>query len=177
MRIGAVLFILLAITFTGCVDIPDYSNTPSIEFNSIEKFVFLDVNGTGAPTDSIVVTVDFKDGNGDLGVDATQRGDTITYSDWGNYKMTAYRVTPKGKDVIEEEYPLPGNERLFFPILRPDGKSGPIKGKLSFSQNFFKSNFTSPGFIKFKITIRDRAMNVSNEIWTDTVGVWLNSPF
>lgn len=172
MRAGAVLFLSVAILSAGCVDVPDYDNTPKIDFNSIEKISFVDTNFTQALVDSVIVTVDFQDGDGDLGVDEITRGDTITYRDWGNYKMTAYRVRSNG---TEEEYTMPGNERLFFPILKPDGKKGPIKGRLSFSQNFpYLGTFTELGFLKFKISVRDRTMNVSNEIWTDTVGVWVN---
>lgn len=172
MRAGAVLFLSVAILSAGCVDVPDYSNTPYIEFNSIEKVSFVDTAFSQGLLDSVIVTVDFQDGDGDMGVDSIARKDIITYSDWGNYKMTAYRVRSNG---TEEEYPLPDNRRLFYPILKPDGKNGPIKGRLSFSQNFiFTRGFSEIGYIKFKISLRDRNMNVSNEIWTDTVGVWVN---
>jgi hypothetical protein len=169
MRAGAVLFFFVAILSTGCVDVPDYSSTPEIQFNSIEKISFFDPN-INAYVDSVVVTVDFKDGDGDLGVDEATRGDTIVYKDWGNYKLITYRV----KGNVEEEYPMPENSRLFFPILKPDGKPGPIKGKLSFSQNFYKFGGTELGFVRFKILLRDRSMKVSNEELTDTVGVWVN---
>ncbi len=65
---GLVAMGLLLIS--SCADPPQYSLTPSIEFDNV---IFKDV--ADPAVDSLIVTVKFKDGDGDLGIDATETGD------------------------------------------------------------------------------------------------------
>lgn len=58
--------IILTITFTllsSCVDDPEFPDTPRIEFKS----VFYVEQGNGNPFDSLTFSIDFEDGDGDLG--------------------------------------------------------------------------------------------------------------
>lgn len=101
-----VLVILITFTFWSCRDLPEYPDTPSIEY----KDVFFK---KGELTDSLFVSVDFKDGNGDLGLhpDFDTRkpynaiwyylnydgsGDLITYAD---------RNTPEYDTLPPYEFP------------------------------------------------------------------------
>jgi hypothetical protein len=63
--ISSVLLFLLLIS---CEDERSFPATPSITFNRVE---FRD-GGTASNFDSLVVYIDFKDGDGDLGLSATQ---------------------------------------------------------------------------------------------------------
>ena len=63
--ISSVLIFMLLIS---CEDERSFPATPSITFNRVE---FRD-GGTTSPFDSLVVYIDFKDGDGDLGLSATQ---------------------------------------------------------------------------------------------------------
>lgn len=65
MRIvkGLLLF-AVSVLVTACFDPPEYSNTPLIEFVSVSF-----TEGTSSnPTESLVVTISFRDGDGDLGL-------------------------------------------------------------------------------------------------------------
>lgn len=66
MRILKGLSILLFFTvlFGSCFDQPEYSIIPEIEFTGIEF-----VNVPGSDFDSLILHFDFKDGDGDLGLD------------------------------------------------------------------------------------------------------------
>ncbi len=71
--IGSLLlaFVVLA-CFNSCFDAPHFPATPEIEFNNIifRKGVKTDANIT--PADSLILTINFKDGDGDLGLGADE---------------------------------------------------------------------------------------------------------
>ncbi len=68
-------FCLFAIILTGasaCFNPPDFPVTPQIEFESIR---YKEVGtGSDAKFDSLILTVSFKDGDGDLGLAADETG-------------------------------------------------------------------------------------------------------
>ena len=172
MRPIIYLFICCSLLLVSCVDVPNFDNTPRISFNNIEKFVVFD-SFSQSYSDSVVITIDFEDGDGDLGISSAERSDTnlinSIYKEWGNYEYSALRLV-NGR---YEEVPTSVSGKLFFPILKPDGKPGPIKGKLDFSVIYFQDRFTRPATVKYRIRIRDRALRVSNLIETDTITVSL----
>jgi len=64
---GLFLFAVSAVV-TSCFDPPDFSDTPEIDFVDL---AFIEGN-TNNPTDSLVVTISFRDGDGDLGLAGDQ---------------------------------------------------------------------------------------------------------
>ncbi|RIV18763.1 hypothetical protein DYU11_27775 [Fibrisoma montanum] len=168
------LFIIgLALSLTACFNEPDFPNSPEIEFKGIDPPFFIP-GGTGigqAPRDSLIVTIGFKDGDGDLGdnipLDSATQNRYLRNGGWGNYRIRTFKVV-RGQ---EEEVQLTENNFLVFPRLTREGQKGPIEGTLEFRQIYFYTPFSRKYPIKFRIQIRDRALNVSNEIETDTVSV------
>jgi hypothetical protein len=64
--------LLLVVVFCGalvssCFDPPEYPDSPEISFESVRY-----VKGDGATADSIVLVLNFKDGDGDIGVSAEE---------------------------------------------------------------------------------------------------------
>ena len=167
------IFLAIGLTLDGCVDTPDFDNTPSIRFNDVQPYTIYD-SFSKTNADSIVITIDFEDGDGDLGISVDDRRDTTKlntiYSQWGNYEIT---VLEKQKDGTFKVRPVSVFDKLFFDILKPDGKPGPIKGKLDLRQTFPTSRFAKLTTVKFRVRIRDRAFNVSNTVETDTLSVHL----
>jgi hypothetical protein len=168
--------ILFALGLMSCIDTPNFDDTPSIQFNSIDKFTVPDpFSGPNAKKDSVVITVDFEDGDGDLGITPEERSDTTLlnsiYREWGNYDLIILKKNASG---TFSQLPSSVTNKLFFPVLKRDGKPGPIKGKLDFSQIFFYSRFAKPAVLKFRVRVRDRALRVSNVIETDTISVPLD---
>ncbi len=171
--VGFLLVIGGSLSLTGCLDTPKFDNTPSIRFNSVDTLTIFD-SFSKTKADSIVITIDFEDGDGDLGISPTDRSDTTKlntlYKQWGNYEIT---VLEKKKDGTFQVRPVSVFEKLFFDTLKRDGKAGPIKGKLDFRQTLPASRFAKLTTVKFRIRIRDRAFNVSNSVETDTISVHL----
>lgn len=164
------LFLILGLA--SCIDTPNFDDTPSIQFNNIDKLTVPDpFSGPNAKKDSVWITIDFEDGDGDLGVSPEERDTNAlntTYKDWGNYELTILKKDDKG---TFQELPSSVTNKLFFPTLKRDGKPGPIKGKLDLSQTYFYSRFAKLSVVKFKVRIRDRALRASNVIETDTISV------
>jgi hypothetical protein len=70
---GAAWVGLMGLFLLSCFDPPEYSNIPAIEYESVS---FIDVNDVSDP-DSLILVVRFKDGDGDMGLDADFFGDTL----------------------------------------------------------------------------------------------------
>lgn len=81
----------------SCFDPPEYSNIPAIEYESVS---FVDVTNVSDP-DSLILVVRFKDGDGDMGLDANFFGDTLVpyhsrtfYDTVRDFTMPYYCPTP-----------------------------------------------------------------------------------
>lgn len=166
----SLFFLGIAAVLTACLDKPDFSFTPEISNASVVSYPTTE-GFSGARADSLVISFKYRDGDGDLGISAEERSDTVLlntrYRDWGNYELRAFRYD-KGQ-FIEVDFPT--NRKLFFPRLYKSEKAGPIEGTLNFSQNFtyFRGYRMTP--LKFSIRIRDRALRTSNVIESDTISL------
>ncbi|MFN4144314.1 MAG: hypothetical protein ACK4GN_00705 [Runella sp.] len=158
--------LLMALTTTGCFAPPDFSLVPEIAFNSLTKFEVIEPFSR-TRQDSVVITIEFKDGDGDLGETAEGRKDP-RYDTWGNYELRTFRRVQGNRF---EEVILPANAKIFFPPLKPDNRRGPIEGRLDYSVFFPYSRNARLNTVKFQIRVRDRAFNASNIIETDTLSV------
>jgi hypothetical protein len=166
MKLKILLFFITAIALASCVDIPDFDDTPRIFYNSIDTQTELDTNGKKIQ-ENITVTIDFEDGDGDLGASDAEIADSVKYRDWGNYELVTSTLT--GGKWVDQIYAI--DKFKWFPDLKPDGKSGPIKGKLDLHTTAIYFNSSVPVTIKYKVRIRDRALRVSNQIETDSITV------
>lgn len=173
--IQPVLFLFgLTLLLSGCSPEPDFSDTPRIEFLGLSPFKKLPSRGGvgGGERDSVVITLRYEDGDGDLGVNSPRnKADSAiffsTYKEWGNYQITALRLV-NGK---YEPLRLRENDNLIFPRLQREGARGAIEGTLDFRQVFYYSRNARITPVKFQIKIRDRQLRESNVVETDTVHV------
>lgn len=166
-KLNIALFFLSAVALTNCVDIPDYSDTPEIDYNGIDQNTEVDETSGKKVRENVIITINFRDGDGDLGEEIDQR-DTLKYGEWGSYELTTAR---KNKDGSWSESILAEDKYKWIPVLKPDGNPGPINGKLDLNTSFLYGNSSVPVTVKFKVRIRDRALRVSNMIETDTISV------
>jgi len=60
--------LVMAVALNACFKAPEFPITPEITFNDI---VFKDVSGL-ATADTLILTINFKDGDGDLGLDEAE---------------------------------------------------------------------------------------------------------
>ena len=87
---GLILLSLLSIVIGSCFDPPEYNDIPEITF---DKILFKEVPGAGT-NDSLILYIDFKDGDGDLGLDQ----DDPFYSQ-DPYHSSFYFLTTPGCSV------------------------------------------------------------------------------
>ncbi|QJW88280.1 hypothetical protein HNV11_02250 [Spirosoma taeanense] len=163
----------IALTLSACFNEPNYSDTPEIEFKEVSPPYTIEA-GTGIgkqKRDSVIITIGFKDGDGNLGNDVpVPKADSARYvsnGNWGNYKIRTFRLVNKKY----EEVNLQENRILYFPDLTKGKPKGAIEGTLEFRQIYYYGNRFRRYPVKYQIQIRDRALNQSNVIETDTVTV------
>lgn len=170
MKFKILLFFITAIGLASCVDTPNFDDTPKIYYNSIDQDTQLDTNGNKTQ-ENVTISIDFEDGDGDLGASTEDLADSTgfiaKYGTWGNYELVTSRLT-NGKWVDQI---LDVDKYKWFPLLKLDGKSGPLKGRLDLHTSFYYFGSSTPVWVKFKIRIRDRSLRVSNQVETDSISV------
>lgn len=156
-------FTFVVFCLSSCYKEPSFSLEPSIEFNSIRKFIRID-QFTTAKKDSVVMTIKFQDGDGDLGLNTEEIGKAQQTNNF-NYVIKSYRRVKGNFQEYQSLIPISG----FFPRLKDDGKVGPIEGTLSYSMNFEHAFIPKKDTVKFQIHIKDRAGNTSNVVDTEQI--------
>lgn len=168
-----ILIFLIPITFLlSCRKPPNYSDTPAIEFKSISKDLVFDED-IQAYVDSISITIEFQDGDGNLGLDNSDVENSPIYVNEfvNNYFVDVYKKVEENWELIDFESvgSTPPNAR--FPRLLVEAV-GPIDGDLnraiiltSIDTPILQPNDT----LRFEIYILDRDFNQSNSITTDYI--------
>ena len=170
----------LSIFVLSCVGEPDYNFIPEIGYNSIQVITTSspDILGNISKRDSVVISVDFKDGDGDLGFSeedykalVKKTGDSVKTIDVNIF------VAKNGKFVKSNPAEKIGGNLKGF-RFKQGTKSGAIEGIIDYSTSFGYSNFNKiPGLtgksdtVKFSVQIMDRALNKSNI--TETIPIVL----
>ena len=156
---GLFLFLL---SFTSCLTVPEYPETPSISFVSVN---FQDQS----PTDYIYLTVSFKDGNGDLGLSNTdiQNPPFQEFINDSTRNPNHYNIFPvlfrkNGSDYDS----IPVSYDGIFPRLREGAEAGPIEGTITYKLGSFNFFGEDSSIAKIRVYIQDRALNKSNRIET-----------
>jgi hypothetical protein len=150
----------------SCSKIPNYPVEPQISLSDKPFDIYRNIISarSKATQDSVVVNVNFKDGDGDLGLDDNDKA----HNPDSNYIAKLYEK--KGKNFVPKL--LPDSNGIyqpvvyggFFQLLAPKNVNGPIDGVLRMQTIFEHPNYPFNDTLKFKIKIRDRAGHTSNEI-------------
>lgn len=156
----------------SCTGLPDFSNIPSISYNNVRIITKLaGINGANK-TDSLILSINYQDGDGDLGFNETDFA--ALQKQYGldvrTFLLELY-VKKKGVFVLTNPSVKYGGNILFR--LREGAKPGPIEGVIDYSVPFPYGLFSAipeltgkRDTVKFDVTIKDRALNVSNTIET-----------
>jgi hypothetical protein len=83
------LTISITLFVWSCVKEPEFSTTPAISFSSIQKITKTSNDGFGGKTkiDSIIMSIRFEDGDGDLGITAAEMKENAKYKDFRNFEV------------------------------------------------------------------------------------------
>lgn len=114
---GLILFCFLAVGMGSCFDPPEFGIAPKISFNKIEFKVTPDPSDA----DSLIIYIDFRDGNGDMGLGENFKDDpyherNFYFEDVANNKVTAVGTVLQGVN----RPPLPNTMPMI--ITPPTGK-------------------------------------------------------
>lgn len=156
------LLSFLLVWLSGCDDSPVFPAEPKVEFIDIQPREV-----RHASTDSVLVTIRFQDGDGDLG---SLPGDP----DPGNLILMDSRFS-EGRIDDEEIAKNP----FTIPTLTPDAKNPSIQGEITVKLSFLVSMIRDEDdSIRYQILLRDRAGNIATPIdggeeavWTDYIRV------
>ncbi len=176
------LFLFLGLFFlTGCFAEPNYPNTPQIEFVSLKNVE----SKVRANTDSVVITLFFKDGDGDLGLNSTdtfppfsdRNSDESVNRFRNNFFAEVQRLNENGEFEPVTFAAQNFNLDSRFPILNTLEKETALEGDLRYSLILFVTSFSpikKGDVLRYKISIADRKLNESNFILTEpmTVGIY-----
>lgn len=144
MRLIATFIVLAIGLLTGCKKEDSISNTPSVKYISITP------NPAVKYQDEIVITIEYTDGDGDLG-ENTADVKNLFVTDSRNNVTSEFRI----------------------PQLAPDNSSIIIRGNLNINlppQGFVDDSNNSET-VTYSIYVKDRAGNVSNTVQTGSLTV------
>jgi len=172
--------VVVVLTSVSCSSLPDLTESPKIKYKSL-RFA----KGLNTVFDTMYITLDFEDGNGDLGLSSNEttgnfrlRNSDSTINENHYNIMIRPFIKAKGAPNFTEKIlcaapPCPNNFNGRYPRLLFDGTEKPLQGEIVY--NFVSSNFgydnlgITDSVIRYEVFIRDRMLNSSNTITTDTV--------
>lgn len=159
------VFLISSTFLGGCFSVPDFADSPEIEFADIVSVLRVD-EMTGGYKDSVIISVKFRDGDGDLGYVQREIDSLASMGGGHNFLVKQFRKV-NGSYIVYD--PLE-SQSGYFHRLSGD-KPGPIEGTIHYSgiQVYHSFYPYAKDTVKFEIYIRDRAGNISNTIMTDSV--------
>lgn len=167
--------VLLALLASSCREEPNYPDEPSISFDRVDQFTYTKNRIT---FDSLVLVVDFQDGDGDLGLRRSPNGDGDPdfrapfdqSSQFFNNFFVNLQVKRGDRYV---PYPFPSEFLNFngrFPRLARDDKHEVLEGEIKYTLTNFSNDIFDPrDTVRFEIFIYDRALHKSNVVYSDDV--------
>ena len=172
-------------TTSSCISPPDYSLVPEIDFKEVEV-THVPASGGLLATDTLNFKLNFRDGDGDLGLtkeDADKAPYNATTGGPNNrgYQYN-YIIQPFVKDnsgrfvLFLNPGARPGEYDSRYPRL--DGintKPAPLKGVLSYKLPIPIGGpvLRNGTVVRFEISILDRALQQSNKITTSEITLGL----
>ena len=195
--VALMALLLLPLLATQCYyDAPDYSDTPRISFNRVEK---PSIAGGNDPVsneplrlDQLRMFVDFQDGDGNLGFSENSGGDSQLRSFYNFFADLYLEETPGQFELITFSEFGTGVNPFAVRFQRLDANlnaPAPIDGTLQVNTGFIpvggtQTFATDQGDLSFEIgqrfylgiSIVDRETNVSNIVLTDTLTWGVDQP-
>lgn len=156
------LFLLSSVILWSCKPEDQYPDTPAIEYNS---FV--------ADGDAGKLTINFTDGDGDIGLKESDIQPPFdTSSVYFNNCFIAYEEKVNGQwQTGLDQLGNPVTFKYRVPYVTPEGQNKALKGKIDIFITPFYYNPMSvdSDTIRFKIKLVDRALHESNEVISEEI--------
>lgn len=182
----------ICICLSSChSNLPTYSNTPRLTRGTAARLAT-----STAKIDSVLLSVSFEDGDGNLGLSSTDT--TPPYSQTAcpsgannldclprdkienKFRYNFFVIIKRENSVgVFEEVTIPNNITFNarFPKLTDNKADAPLSGDinktLEIFYDFANSPFKSGDIIAFEVQIADRKLNLSNTIMTNSIKLGL----
>jgi len=134
---SALLFVISAVVFGACFNPPEFSNNPAIEFKGVS------FGKTEDGDEELIVSVNFKDGDGDLGLDAVNPEDSQDpFHDINFFANDNGELYPLASNLVKNftGYFLGKSKKTpkntFYEIIGPEKKTGELITLKSRDQGF-----------------------------------------
>jgi len=156
------LLFIFSLSYYSCVNAPNYSNTPEIEFIGFTNLV---MDQAPLNSDTTVMSIKFTDGDGDIGFEMETTGENIFIIDNRTNeffdRFRAPAIPPQGANngVSGEINMVLLNTCCIFPLVAGQDTISPCQ-----SPDIYPTNE-----LTFTVYIIDRAGNKSNEIVTPPI--------
>lgn len=161
---------LLSVLLVSCHKIIKLPDTPFIRFTSFAVFDTVDILENDTKGGRLKFY--FEDGDGDLGLDAPETGNT----DSTNLFFTLYRKTNGVfTEVPDNDLMKPSNYRI--PYMERTGQNKILKGTIAVTFYYEFYNVQDSGIYKYRFYIKDRADNYSDTIWTCEIPLSVDSVY
>lgn len=167
-----ILMVSAFLALLSCEPNQNYPDEPKIEYKDHEVIQ----NAQGRDS-AIQLTIDYVDGDGDLGLKESQDEPPFDTGKYANNLFMEYQEQIDGefrqvrRDKWNKEDTIGFKYR--FPYITPDGKNKSIKGDLSVKISprpyFYYPQENYEGLVKFKVYIVDRELHQSNTITTPAI--------
>lgn len=164
LRITTV-FLFFVFFIAACVQPPDYPDTPVIFYKSLNKNVIAQGNSNNV-ADTLAVSFEFEDGDGDIGSDGDSLDVFLTDSRDGfvnKFKLPVIPDQGTGNGISGEVTLFVPNQPFNICCTYPDGAQACLPN----------ANFPTDTF-SFTIQMRDRDGRLSNKIQTETITILCN---
>lgn len=168
---------VMSVVTIACKKPPEFPTTPEISFVSISKTIVFEDQGPNevVKSDSVTISIYFKDGNGDLGsINASNENYFCkVYLKQGN-EFNVLLDSTRYDSLTKKQIVIPLTKNGTYPPLNPDGRLGPIEGTLNFSPSL-RLLAVLPNLnkytLKFEVYILDNAGNKSNTVETSPIDI------
>jgi hypothetical protein len=170
MRKAAFVFVILTCTLFSCIKPPDYSVVPHIDFVSASSSSV--INGF-----SDTITFSFTDGDGDIGIPATNPNDTLTNCDstCALWHGDSSCLKLQNFDVFLFDSRTHCVDPYASGSLPATGKYKGISGTIQVIAGMYAlCNCPCTDTVVYGIILRDMAGHYSNVIHTTPIAVYCN---
>ena len=154
------MILIFALVATSCRHDPKYSIVPHIEFVSLEKID----DGSGHDNQA-ELTIHFQDGDGDIGLDETDRNPVFSVDSPYYYNFFINLYEKQSGEWVLMELPTPLHARI--PHLSNDVPES-IEGKLSIV-TYINNPFSTYDTVRLTCWLVDRALHHSDTITTPEI--------
>lgn len=148
---------LAAVLFSSCLKTEKFPDIPAITFKSFEFF-----------GDSASLTISFTDGDGDIGLDASDTG-----APYDTSSIYYHNLFLRQSEKISGEWRIVQfRDSIFYriPRITPTGQNKTLEGEIAVAIDPFPLFISgNSDTIRFSVELVDRALNHSNKVLSDEI--------